>query len=666
MKSLGLAVTIPLYKAALYDRHIMLGGSDLGILHEQVMGLTGLWKGPSDEDRTNQAKGAPLDASKWDETFWRRLEGVPSWSEYSLKQLSSDGFEIKKRTKSGYNSVKVAAGSRATGVAYLGSAHHGGLAAGMCDFWERYPTQIDLNDLVNEDGEMVMWMYAPSAEPMETSPYRDKTGLETYEKQSEGVLTTYEDYEEGFSSAEGIARTNQFVLEPFHGSKSISKANLAGFIQEVRSPPRILVDLTYMHSTGVFGGYWVPSYKITDWEPSSIEISIEKNLEFLFNFYLKQIEQNRWYGFWDYGDIQHTYDPYRHEWRYDVGGFAWDNSELSTDLWLWLYFLHTGRADVFKMAEAMTRHTGEVDVYHSGRFKGFGTRHGVLHYADSSKQVRVSNVLYRRIYYYLTGDERVGDLMEELEISQNAILTLDSHRKVQAKDPKMIPSGFAMTNIGLDCGALAAAWLTGWERRTQHWETCKELLIRMTNGIASLKHGLATNSILLNVKTGEIQEVSPPTPEYNISHLSMLFGFPEAFSESIDAIADVDKLTADKFRLEYFKYGKAYTGDKAIQIKEFGFEFPADRTSWKQSHSTLTADIAAYEESKDIALAAWNQFFHTDGLNSDIDWEAKNIYPPECFVEGEEAAWLSTNHAARYGVSAIHNLGRIRQFLKFL
>jgi hypothetical protein len=44
---------------------------------------------------------------------------------------------------------------------------------------------------------------------------------------------------------------------------------------------------------------------------------------------------------------------------------------LSTDLWLWLYFLHTGRADVFKRAEAMTRHTGEVDVYHSGRFKGF-------------------------------------------------------------------------------------------------------------------------------------------------------------------------------------------------------------------------------------------------------------------------------------------------------
>ena len=50
---------------------------------------------------------------------------------------------------------------------------------------------------------------------------------------------------------------------------------------------------------------------------------------------VKQVEQRRWYGFWDYGDVMHTYDHDRHVWRYDVGGYAWDNSELSPDLWLW-------------------------------------------------------------------------------------------------------------------------------------------------------------------------------------------------------------------------------------------------------------------------------------------------------------------------------------------
>ena len=60
------------------------------------------------------------------------------------------------------------------------------------------------------------------------------------------------------------------------------------------------------------------------------------------------------------GDVQHTYDQTRHEWRYDTGGYAWDNGELGTDLWLWLSFMRTGRADVFHRARALTRHLAEV------------------------------------------------------------------------------------------------------------------------------------------------------------------------------------------------------------------------------------------------------------------------------------------------------------------
>jgi hypothetical protein len=72
----------------------------------------------------------------------------------------------------------------------------------------------------------------------------------------------------------------------------------------------------------------------------------------------------------------HTYDSDRHVWRYDIGGFAWDNSELSPDLWLWTQALRTGAAQPWRLAEAMTRHTSEVDTYHMGRFIGLGTRHG--------------------------------------------------------------------------------------------------------------------------------------------------------------------------------------------------------------------------------------------------------------------------------------------------
>ena len=49
----------------------------------------------------------------------------------------------------------------------------------------------------------------------------------------------------------------------------------------------------------------------------------------------------------------HTYDFDRHVWRYDIGGFAWDNSELSPDLWFWTSVLRTGNAAAFRFAEAV-------------------------------------------------------------------------------------------------------------------------------------------------------------------------------------------------------------------------------------------------------------------------------------------------------------------------
>jgi hypothetical protein len=159
----------------------------------------------------------------------------------------------------------------------------------------------------------------------------------------------------------------------------------------------------------------------------------------------------------------HSYDPVRHQWRYDVGGYAWDNSELSPDLWLWFAYLRSGRADIFRFAEAMTRHTGEVDVYHLGKYADLGTRHGVQHFADSAKQLRISTAAYRRFYYFLTADERVGDLLHDLIDADKTFLVLDPIRKIRTEP--YTPDRHALSiGFGTDWGALAAAWLTEWER----------------------------------------------------------------------------------------------------------------------------------------------------------------------------------------------------------
>jgi hypothetical protein len=166
---------------------------------------------------------------------------------------------------------------------------------------------------------------------------------------------------------------------------------------------------------------------------------------------------------------------------------------------------------------------------------------------------------------------------------------------------------------------------------------------------------------LLNPKTGEIRECPPPTPEYAISHLSMLFGFPEIFTELLDFARDEYPASVQNFMRVWLAYCRAYNGSPEVQRKEFGFEFPS--SGWNQSHSTLTALAAVEQKSDELGKAAWEQFFNTDGYKQAHEWRVAKTCPPEYFTTGEEAPWVFTNETARYGVSAIVNLANVRQYL---
>jgi hypothetical protein len=86
----------------------------------------------------------------------------------------------------------------------------------------------------------------------------------------------------------------------------------------------------------VFGRLWSPVDRSTP-----ARAALEDQLDWSFRFYEGQREQRRWYGFWNYATWSTATTPTATNgntmWR-----FAWDNSELSTDLWLWLYYLRTG------------------------------------------------------------------------------------------------------------------------------------------------------------------------------------------------------------------------------------------------------------------------------------------------------------------------------------
>jgi hypothetical protein len=350
----------------------------------------------------------------------------------------------------------------------------------------------------------------------------------------------------------------------------------------------------------------------------------------------------------NYGDVMHTYDADRHTWRYDVGGFAWDNSELSTDIWLWLYFLRSGRADVFRFAEAMTRHTGEVDVHHIGRFAPLGSRHNVMHWGCSAKQLRISTALNRRYYYYLTADERVGDLMREQVDAGYALRTIEPGRKLartRARS-KVDPDGdFADVGFGTDWGSLAGAWLTEWER-TGDAKVRARLMASMRT-IAAQPKGFFTSSSRLNLRTGAF--AISTDPKAGASHLSAAFGLPEVCAELIEL------LPVPEFERAWVQYCELFNASAEEQRKALGTDLGP--LNLQQGHARLTAYAAHRRKDAALAQRAWREFYAgRAGFGPNQRYESRRIEGNAVLNPVDEAAWVSTNSAAQWGLAAIECL----------
>jgi hypothetical protein len=635
---LGVRFRVPMRDAA-YDRHVRFVGDGAGMFSEAVKGITGLRRDPGATVRSAQLAGTKLpDPSTWDQRVTTRLQYIPEWGDYTLSQLSADGFALRKRTKKGFGWVSADQGRRASGLAYVGGVS-GGFAFGLKDFWQRHPTQLDIRAANTAEAEVTIWLWSPQAGAMDMRFYHDGMGQDTYPEQLEGLNITYEDYEPAFGTPYGISRTNEITLWALSATPTADR--LAAMANQVRTPPQLINPVAHLVASKVFGGLFAP---VDRSHPA--KAAIEDHLDFLFGYYQRQVDQRHWYGFWDHGDIMHTFDEDRLVWRYDVGGYAWDNSELSPDLWLWYAFLRSGRADIFRFAEAMTRHTGEVDVYHLGKWAGLGTRHGVQHWADSAKQQRISTAVYRRIYYYLTADERTGDLLSELVDSDRTFLVLDPIRKIRTEPYTPDPHALSI-GLGTDWSGLAAAWLTEWERRGPKADLARSKLVATMETIAAMPNGFVTGSGLYDLDTGRFAPVAEKV--VSVSHLSAMFGQVEICAEVIDLV------DLPAFEAAWLQYCRLFNATREEQTAECGAYF--GNLILRQGHARLTAYAAVRLDNTDLATRAWHEFYTGDGYGPDLPWTSTKV--TTTLNPTEAATWVSTNTTALYGLAAIQNLALI-------
>ncbi len=643
IRGLGVRFVVPM-RDPLHDRHVRFVGEGSGLWAEAVRGLTGLRRDPDDRNPNGPIKKAQLageacpPVSTFDEAVRTRLEYIPAWGDCTLFQSAASAFEIRKRTKPGFGWIGVDQSGRAAGVGYVGGATGGGVVFGLRDFWQRHPTQLDIRGAHTDAAEVTVWLWSPEAPAMDLRFYHDVMGMETYERQYDGGLEiTYEDYEPGWGTPHGIARTSEITLWALAATPSRERIiELAG---AVRTPPQLTCPPAHLAGTNVFGGLWSLSDRSTP-----ARATIEDRLDWQFDYYRRQVAQRHWYGFWNYGDVMHTYDRDRHVWRYDVGGFAWDNSELSPDLWLWYAYLRSGRADIFRLAEAMTRHTGEVDVYHLGRFAGLGSRHNVQHWGCSAKQVRISTAIYRRFYYYLTADERVGDLMHALVDCDYKLTEVSPGRKLAHPVQNPHP---ASVSLGTDWGSFCAAWFTEWERTGD--TKYRDKMIAGMKAIAAAPHGWFTSGWGYDPKTGVLY---PLGDRIVVSHLNAVFGAVEINAEMLQS------LDVPEYERAWLQYCELYNASPEEQEKALGTRLSG--TGLTQGHSRLTAYAAWRRKDPKLAARAWSEFAR-NFMKPDL--QLTHLEGPAVLNPVDEAAWVSTNDAAQWGLAAIQNLALIGEQL---
>jgi hypothetical protein len=648
ISGLGVSFAVPL-AGELHDRHVRFSGQEDGLFGEAVRGLTGLRRDPGAKMREAQVEGrATPPLAEWNKQITDRLQYVPAYADWTLAQATCDGFEIRKRTQESCTWLTSARGQRAGGLGYVGTPA-GGVAFGLRNFWQSYPAQLDIRGATGDAATVTVWMWAPEAPAMDLRPYHDGLGMDTFAKQYNGGLEiTYEDYEPGFNSPEGVGRTSELHL--WCVAATPARAELAAMQAVLAAPPQLVCSPEYLHGCGVFGSLWAPVDRGTP-----ARAAVEDRLTGLFDYYVTQREERRWYGYWNYGDVMHTYDSDRHEWRYDIGGFAWDNSELSTDLWLWLYYLKTGRADVFRFAEAMTRHTGEVDVHHIGRFAPLGSRHNVQHWGCSAKQLRISTAINRRYYYYLTGDERVGDLMREQVEAGRALVRFPPGRKLEFAENRGDQARAKSTNpdvvgasMGTDWGSLAGAWLTEWERTGD--PRMRDRLLAGMRTLGAQPKGLFSSGLLLNIETGAFDISKSDQP--SVSHLNAVFGLVEVCAELIEL------LDVPEFKSAWLDYCELYNAAPAEREKRLGK--PLGDLNLGQGHSRLTAYAAKMKSDPALAKRAWAEFQGgRAGYRPGMALQAKRISGPAVLRPVDEIPGVSTNATAQWGLAAIQCLALV-------
>lgn len=198
-----------------------------------------------------------------------------------------------------------------------------GVALGIRHFLEEYPKEIRV-----EEEKAVAYLWSPEAGPMSFARWSDQP--------DSGMTGNF---------ATGLTKTSELVYY-FHRAATATQ-KVRRTLRYILDPPVAHADPSWYAASEVYGRFSPRAESFPEYE---------RGLSYRFDWVLFNQHYEPWYGMFDYGD--HKYFYFEEDW------FRWLGNEPAVDYMLWLQFMRTGDRKYFLAAEAMSRHTMDVDNVH--------------------------------------------------------------------------------------------------------------------------------------------------------------------------------------------------------------------------------------------------------------------------------------------------------------
>lgn len=198
-----------------------------------------------------------------------------------------------------------------------------GASVGIRNMMEEYPNELVV-DL--ESGEVYAYTWSPNEDPMSferSAPMRGMMG----------------------NFATGITKTTETIFYFYDASKTLPEIKQA--MDFVLDPPVVHAEPGWYGESGVLGNFAERENNFPE---------LERSMQYKFQWMLFNQNWEPWYGMFDSGDVKNYY--FSEDW------YQWANNEPAQDFMWWTNFMRTGDPAMYKMAQASSRHTMDVDNTH--------------------------------------------------------------------------------------------------------------------------------------------------------------------------------------------------------------------------------------------------------------------------------------------------------------